>query len=421
MQKECIKYFKNTPAFKRLLEGLRKKYESLDGIGGNIHIRNLSMAERETFSGFFREDFYNKKNANIPVKKIQKALDNSRFKGVLLKDIIDDYFGEEVVSNKQRNENYNRDKEIFFEDILDGITDKALKSMLQEEKNGLSKMITQIYNLSQQKLKNAILTLDKSVCNLPYKNNTKETLPVFASNITKDPHAFDDGTINLKMLINYLCVLNQSGVPKNVEEKNELLYSVGLIKDDISSFTFSKGLIAVKKSTIHSGWQGFYDNNEILQISVLNLMEIDEIIVPQRKVYVVENPMIFREIVNSTENDVAIVCTYGQLRLASIFLLDMIIKGGNELVYSGDFDPEGIMIADKLKLRYKEALSLWRFGIDDYENAVSNIVITEARLKKLDKVASNELKEVARYIQATKRAGYQENIVDLLRGDVLRG
>jgi len=29
MQKECIKYFKNTPAFKRLLEGLRKKYESL--------------------------------------------------------------------------------------------------------------------------------------------------------------------------------------------------------------------------------------------------------------------------------------------------------------------------------------------------------------------------------------------------------
>ena len=42
------------------------------------------------------------------------------------------------------------------------------------------------------------------------------------------------------------------------------------------------------------------------------------------------------------------MCTYGQVRLSGIILLNLLIESGLKIYYSGDLDPEGIQIADKL-------------------------------------------------------------------------
>lgn len=48
---------------------------------------------------------------------------------------------------------------------------------------------------------------------------------------------------------------------------------------------------------------------------------------------------------------IIIVCTYGQINLAWLVLLDLINQSIQTIYYSGDCDPEGILIADKLKNR----------------------------------------------------------------------
>ena len=43
----------------------------------------------------------------------------------------------------------------------------------------------------------------------------------------------------------------------------------------------------------------------------------------------------------------------GQPRLSSLLLLDLFAKAKMEVWYAGDFDPEGLLIAQKLKQYYQ--------------------------------------------------------------------
>jgi DNA topoisomerase IA len=54
-----------------------------------------------------------------------------------------------------------------------------------------------------------------------------------------------------------------------------------------------------------------------------------------------------------SENKVSLICTSGQLNLSYHIDLDK-IKDLEFIYYAGDFDPEGLLIADKIKLKYKE-------------------------------------------------------------------
>ncbi|HBN86258.1 MAG TPA: hypothetical protein DDZ89_20740, partial [Clostridiales bacterium] len=74
----------------------------------------------------------------------------------------------------------------------------------------------------------------------------------------------------------------------------------------------------------------------------------------------------------------------GNLKLACFVLLDMLAKEGTQIFYSGDFDPEGLAIADALKNRYKDQLTLWRYTKHDYLSALSDKSLSPLRIKKLD-------------------------------------
>lgn len=63
------------------------------------------------------------------------------------------------------------------------------------------------------------------------------------------------------------------------------------------------------------------------------------------------------------------------------------------LYYSGDLDPEGIVIANRLKKRYQDRIVLWNMDIDAYKFSVSNKDILN-RLSKLENVSLPEWKEL---------------------------
>ena len=103
----------------------------------------------------------------------------------------------------------------------------------------------------------------------------------------------------------------------------------------------------------------------------------------------------------------------GQPRLATLLLLDF-LKEKHSFYYHGDFDPEGLLIAQRLKERYGERLRLWNYRADWYERYLSDVNLSEVRMRKLEKVYLPELLEVKMQMQKRKRAAYQEAMLDML-------
>ena len=104
--------------------------------------------------------------------------------------------------------------------------------------------------------------------------------------------------------------------------------------------------------------------------------------------------------------------------MATLVLLDLVVKTGAVLYYSGDFDPEGLLIADRLKSRFGERLRLWRYLPEDYAKTVSDRRLSADRLKQLDRLENETLREVGRELVKRGFAGYQESLIDDLWEDI---
>ena len=88
---------------------------------------------------------------------------------------------------------------------------------------------------------------------------------------------------------------------------------------------------------------------ETLQCTLQTLYRLERVSGGE-DVYVVENPAVFAALV-SRYPEQAFVCTNGQLRLSALILLDLLSRD-SRLHYAGDYDPEGLGIAQRLKDRY---------------------------------------------------------------------
>ena len=92
-------------------------------------------------------------------------------------------------------------------------------------------------------------------------------------------------------------------------------------------------------------------------------------------------------------------------------LLDLFDKE-TMFFYAGDFDPEGLQIAQKLKERYGERMQLWKHHRDFYEKYQSKVEISAMRLKKLDRIYLEELQDIKQAMLQQKRATYQETMME---------
>lgn len=190
----------------------------------------------------------------------------------------------------------------------------------------------------------------------------KTRIPVFASNITGNPHGFDRNTLCGKIFVMLICYINKTKIPKNTEELSEIYYNNNLLIDDISNMVLCKNI------------ECFVEKNKIL------------------------------------------VCTYGQVKLAGIVLLNLMVEAGYKLYYSGDIDPEGIQIADKLKSRYKNNIDFIGFDKDTYHNNISDIILSKSRIQKLENIKSEDLKEIVYEIKKIKKVTYEEkNIKNIIK------
>ena len=251
---------------------------------------------------------------------------------------------------------------------------------------------------------------------LPMWQDKKENISIFASYHTKNPHAFDKNTFAYYLLMHGIVYFIKVDFPKTNLEQNEILYRAGLYQDGISNYCSIARLQALNENNRpHLGWTGFYDSYEALNVNMDNLLHIRSIVCCDR-VYVVENPAVFQALLKMIKKEkiekIGLVCTNGQLNYSAYLLLDIMVSSNVETYYSGDMDPEGLLIADKIKQRYP-SIKLWCYDVRHYEISKSKEQATDQRMHMLDALKDETLIRIGKCICKNKnRVGYQENMIE---------
>lgn len=156
-----------------------------------------------------------------------------------------------------------------------------------------------------------------------------------------------------------------------------------------------------------------------MQIPLSVIAGWESVCCPQNRVLIVENPSVYAMLCGQWKESCALLCMNGQPRLSSLLLLDLFAKAKMEVWYAGDFDPEGLLIAQKLKQYYQGEFYYWHMTAADYEKSRSLEVISPRRLKILEKIVDEQLMETAEAIKVEKVAGYQENMWKVYLEDLM--
>lgn len=423
---ECISYFKERKSYDKLFLKIREKYVSLGRFGGTVTLKGLETEDWRQLGGFFQKDFAGRKAVTVSAASMEKALGSSRFAGLEWEEILQAYFGEPLISQKERKLSQQQEKERYFNAILEttapGPGKVWLEMILRTQGEG-NLLLMKNYKENPDFLRRVLKQVLKAVLQLPLFREEKQTafrqpekilLAVFAAGTTGDPHFFDAGTLAEQLLIAFLKSALPGGDKRKrlcAEDKASLFYEAGLLIDELSNYTLAYGIHAwARDRKVHEGVEGFWMRREPVLLTLMNLGSLGSVgTVGKKNVYIVENPAVFSTLIRQWGNE-TILCGNGQIRLATLTLLDL-FDDETIFYYAGDFDPEGLQIAQRLKERYQNRLQLWNYRKEYYEKYKSEVEITERSLRKLDKIYLEELQEMKTALLKEKKAAYQETML----------
>lgn len=409
--KEHLKFFKNSN-YKRAFKELRKKWESYGKFTGVIKLDKLSEDEKKALGSFLGK-FIGEANVKIKCSEFEEALANSRFKNISLIQLLEDYFDEKIFTNIEKKSNKEEIKRESFERVKKILEEQGLKS------KNTRVLLENIEKSYKCELEEVVINSLKAVEYLENKK-VKVKLAILSNLITSNPHYFDRGSVAGNYLLQLLAVLENMDVPTDSEGIIELYFKYGIEGDIISSFTTAFGIRLYRENhEEHRAYFEFIKNGEPYLISLSNLRDIIGAKGVNKKVFIVENQMLFSYLCEIfKEKKVSLMCTSGQFKTASLFLIDLLCKSDNEIYYSGDFDGEGIEMAQRILKRGKGKIKLWRYGVEDYKKAMSHKKLSELSLKKLQKIDKEEMIELVKKVKMEGKVGYQESILEDIIADI---
>ncbi|MFT9055670.1 MAG: TIGR02679 family protein [Ethanoligenens sp.] len=393
-----------------------KKYRSYGKASGTVSLPDATEEECRVAGLFMGKTLY--QPLRYRLSDFEQALKVSRFQDTSLPELLEGYFGCPVRVNKEvhkaRQEWIRNLFEQMYMQAKSETAQNWIQRMLEFRGNGYS-----LFLKAADKEEEAACTALKQACAaldiLATQSPSERRLAVFSAGITANPHSFDMDRLAGKLLLYGICDWQQRKYPHTAEQRAETLFLVNLFADDISSFTTQSGLLLYTEEGEHPAFQAFRTRNESAVLTLSNLSTIVRAASPTGKIYIVENQMVFSHLCEqSLPSHPPILCTSGQVKTASLILLDLLAASGCIMYYSGDFDPEGLRIADRMALRYPKQFFFWHLEKEDYYRSLSEESISSSRLTELDQLRSPDLQAVSSEIRKTRRAGYQELLLEQL-------
>ena len=416
--KESLNLINSNNIYKKIFLEVYSKYKKYGKITGSFTLKAATTEERQILFNFDSKALTEGK-AKIKCSTV-RDLFNRKLKEYSFEELLVKVVGKELKTNKEIKDEEKNQEEKFYDDILkacdNGIGRQWFLEVLDKKKYGYNIIIRKYksdkeINKLEELNKRIILTIN-SLNKLPYLNNGYENIALFSAVNTRDSHFFDNDKFTGRLFIKAISFILNKDDPKDINEINELYYEVGILKDEISNHTTIYGLNAFNMDSSEvKAVNSFNLWKEPLQISISNLLKIDYFEAINNTVFIFENPAVFHKILKVNGDNISLICTSGQLNLSSYILLNK-IRNLKNIYYAGDFDPEGLMIAYKIKKRYKDKVKFLNYTRESYINTMSNNIIEEKSMSQLNKINCIELDEVIRELRINKRAAYQELLID---------
>lgn len=184
-----------------------------------------------------------------------------------------------------------------------------------------------------------------------------------ACDLFGDPHSLDHGTWLSSAVLDGVAELAQDECPSSAEDGRRLWASVGVVADGLSSSVLCLGIRPPGRDPLVRFLKDCSDASEPVAITVAQ-MQRWPIVVNERIVYAFENPSILVQAARGGWTGPPLLCASGWPNVAAITLTRQVKEGGATVRYHGDFDPNGIAIAEMLVQRV--GVDPWRMSTDDY-------------------------------------------------------
>lgn len=416
--KESLDLINSNKIYKKIFLEVYSKYKKYGKITGSFTLKAANNEERRILSNFDSKVLTEGK-AKIKCSTVRELF-NRKLKEYSFEELLVKVVGKELKTNKEIKDEEKNQEEKFYDDILkvcdNGIGRQWFLEVLNKKKYGYNIIIRKYKSEKEinklEELNKIIILTINSLNKLPYLNNEYENIAVFSAVNTKDSHFFDIDKFTGRLFIKVISFILNKDDPKDINEINELYYEVGILKDEISNHTTIYGLNAFNRDNSEvKAVNSFNIWKEPLQISISNLLKIDYIKAVNNTVFIFENPAVFHKVLKENGHNISLICTSGQLNLSSYIVLNK-IRNLKNIYYAGDFDPEGLMIAYKLKKKYKDKVKFLNYTRESYINTMSNNIIEEKSMSQLNKINCIELDEVINELRINKRAAYQELLID---------
>lgn len=418
---ECAAYFKAHPEWDRCFQLMRRKWESYGRTAGKVTLPQARETERKAIQKVLGKNMPPEKVC-FSLQEFEAALQQTKFAPVSLKKVLDVYFGEEIRTNQEKTERQREEKEQFFSQLQEEFLQKDyadgglwLQLVREQKKYGYSLLAAERQH-SEEDARALVRNVGEALKRISPDKTEGIPLAVLAAEVTGNPHYFDRGSTAGALLMSALCSLTACEYPQNAYDWREALFQHNIVPDEVSNTVIIYGLHLVTEAGLHPAFEGFCRMQEPGILTLSNLKNVKSVYGESDTVFVVENEMVFSHLVEKLRGKaVTLLCTSGQPRTAALKLLELLAEKQVPIYYSGDIDPEGIKIADRIRGKFPEAVRIWRMGIQDYEKAISPEEVSDRRLAMLEGVKCPELQEAAQCIKMTKKAAYQENLfIDLL-------
>lgn len=411
-----------TKQVKILMTELKKKWVSNGHLTGKITLNNISDEEKRDIEGIMGIHYSNSLNA----KDFESAIiQNSVFGDSDIKEVLELYFGTKLITSKEKKLIKKNEDEFFFESlrkILDDINaNEQLYNWLIEMQTNKSFGYITLQRLRKTKPNDTL-----TICSSVFKgiNEISQNIypiAIFASKISGNPHFLDrnsgDGST---LFVSILAYILKEDYPTDSKSWYELLEKANLIKDEIAGSLAIFNIHLIRNNTNHQGAEWCYKYKQPFMLAYSNLVDIDKATTNNNLVYVVENEMVFTTLQKEIkDSDIALICTSGQPSLTAQKLIELLVKGNNRIFYSGDIDPEGLGICDRLWKKYPNNITPWLMDKNDYLASISNEEVSNQRLTLLDKIENPILKETSILLKENKKAAYQENMISIFIDQLL--
>lgn len=417
-RKSAINYYKNSSAYRKMCKDLMMKYKRYGRLTGRISLKDYTDKQKIKIADFVGESVADLGSKNdVSVAKIKSAHLDTKYGDYDLAYLASEVTG---IGLSVDSDGSKPSKEAIKETIGDEI--RQLLSAVRPDV--LDEIMDKIYYENKYKeislgdiyfLGNAIEKINQRAGQFDGVNfDNYIYLAVFAAEITSNPYEFDEGTVLGDWLFRILALTygDKPAGMSYMEYRDRVFEHYGILLDDIFHFLSVNHMLARSNGEVNSVWSASCRNQVSWKAPLKHILKMD-LIYPELgdALILVENASVFY-ILSAMFNSLPIVCFHGKLRKSIWTFMDKLSKDA-KVYYAGDFDPEGLKMADDLKQAYGDMIDLSLMRMKYYEGSKPRTKIKPANLDILDKIRDEKLKKVAEAIKDTKLVGHQYNLIEM--------